>query len=86
MLNKLKAMINEESNIVVLQYGLREEESLHLTNYDNMLATVSYNEEEHTLEIAIEEYDAWNEEYYLLASKEYKTAKGAYNYLYKMLA
>ena len=87
MLNKLEAMINEkESNIVALQYGLKQEESLHLTNCDgNMLATVTYNEEEQVYEIDVEEYDAWSEEYFLIESKQYKTAGRAFNYIKKML-
>jgi hypothetical protein len=86
MLNKLEAIINEkESNIVVLQYGLKEEQSLYLTNHDNMLATVTYNQEEQVYEIDIEEYDAYNEEYYLIECKYYKTAGRAFNYLKKML-
>ena len=87
MLNKLEAMINEkESNIIALQYGLRQEESLHLTNCDgNMLATVTYNEEEQVYEIDIEEYDGYNEEYYLIECKYYKTAGRAFNYIKKML-
>ena len=86
MLNKLEAMINEkESNIVVLQYGLKQEESLYLTNHDNILATVTYNEEEQAYEIDIEEYDSYNEEYYLIECKYYKTAARAFNYIKKML-
>lgn len=87
MLNKLEAMINEkENNIVVLQYGLKEEESLYLTNYDgNILATVTYNEEEQVYEIDIEEYDSWTGTYYLLESKYYKTVGRAFNYIKKML-
>ena len=85
MLNKLEAMINEESNIIVLQYGLKQDETLYLTNSDNILATVTYNEEEQVYEIDIEEYDTWNGTYYLIESKYYKTAGRAFNYIKKML-
>lgn len=86
MLNKLEAIINEkESNIVILLYGLKHEETLHLVNLANMIATVSYNEEEQVYEIDIEEYDAWSEEYFLIESKQYKTAGRAFNYIKKML-
>ena len=86
MLNKLEAMINEkQSNIVVMQYGLKQEETLHLVNFANMFATVSYNEEEQVYEIDIEEYDGWSEEYFLVESKQYKTAGRAFNYIKKML-
>lgn len=82
MLNKLEAMINEESNIVVF---LKEEEALYLTNCDNILATVTYNEEEQVYEIDVEECDSWSEEYFPVESKYYKTAGRAFNYLKKML-
>ena len=85
MLNKLVAMLNEESNIVVNEFNDLGETTLHLANLANMFAIVVPNEEERTLEISIEEYDAWSEEYFLVESKEYKTVKGAYNYIKKML-
>lgn len=86
MLRKLESMINEkESNIVIMQYGLKQDESLHLVNFANMFATVSYNEEEQVYEIDIEEYDAWSEEYFLVECKYYKTPGRAFNYLKKML-
>lgn len=86
MLNKLEAMINEkESNIVVLQYGLKQDQTLHLTNFDNMFVTVTYNEEEQVYEIDIEQYDSYEEEYYLIDTKFYKTAGRAFNYIKKML-
>lgn len=83
MLNKLEAMINEkENNIVVF---LKEDEALYLSNCDNILATVTYNEEEQVYEIDIEEHDTWSDDYYLIESKYYKTAGRAYNYIKKML-
>ncbi len=86
MLNKLQAMINEkESNIVINTFGDLGDEELYLTNLECIAVRVSYNEEEKTIEIDIEEYDCFTGEYFLLASKQYKTVKGAYNYIKKML-
>ena len=86
MLNKLEKMINkEENNIVINAFNDLGEEILHLANLACMFATVTYNEEEKTIEIDIEEYDCYSEEYFLLASKQYKTVNGAYNYIKKML-
>ena len=86
MLNKLEAMINEkQSNIVVNAFNDLGEETLHLANLACMFATVTYNEEEQVYEIDVEEYDAWSEEYFLVESKQYKTAGRAFNYIKKML-
>ena len=86
MLNKVITMLNnEESNIVVNVFEDLGETTLHLANLDNIFVTVTYNEDENTLEISIEEYDPWSEEYFLVATKEYKTTKGAYNFIKKML-
>ncbi len=86
MLNKLEKMINEkENNIVVNAFNDLGEEVLHLANLACMFATVTYNEEEKGIEIDIEEYDCYSGEYILLASKRYKTVKGAYNFINKML-
>lgn len=86
MLNKLEAMLNQNlGNIVISRFSELGEESMHLANLDNMFALVVPNEDENTLEISIEEYDPWSEEYFLVSSKEYKQVKSAYNYIKKML-
>jgi hypothetical protein len=86
MLNKLESMLNQNlGNIVISRFSELGEESMHLANLDNMFAIVVPNEEECTLEISIEEYDPWSEEYFLIESKYYKTAGRAFNYIKKML-
>lgn len=83
MLNKLVAMLNEESNIVVNEFNDLGETTLHLANLLNMFATVG--EAGGKIYIDIEEYDPWSEEYFLVSTKEYKQVKSAYNYIKKML-
>ena len=83
MLNKLMAILNEESNLIVNEFNDLGETTLHLANLMNMFATVG--EAGGKIYIDIEEYDPMSEEYFLVSTKEYKTARGAYNYIKKML-
>lgn len=86
MLNKLENMLNENlGDLAISRFSELGEESMHLANLANMFAIVVPNEEERTLEISIEEYDPWSDEYFLVATKEYKQVKAAYNYIKKML-
>lgn len=85
MLNKLVAMLNnEESNIVVNVFEDLGETTLHLANLQNMFVTVIMNEE-NELEVYLEEYDPWSEEYFQIECRHYKTAGRAFNYIKKML-
>lgn len=83
MLNKLIEMLNEEKNIAVSEFNDLGETTLHLANLRNMFAVVG--EADGKIYIDIEEYDPWSEEYFLVSTKEYKTAGRAFNYIKKML-
>lgn len=84
MLNKLVAMLNEESNIVVNEFNDLGETTLHLANLLNMFATVFVNED-NEIEVYVEEYIPEDEDYNQIECRHYKTARGAYNYIKKML-
>lgn len=86
MLTKLEALIKEkESNIVVLQYGLKTKQELHLVNNTNIMATVTYNKIEQVYKIIIEQYNSYSEEYTLVECKYYNTVNEAFSYIEKML-
>ena len=84
MLNKLIAMLNEnKGDLAINEFNDLGETTLHLANLLNMFATVG--EADGKIYIDIEEYYPEEEQYYLVSTKEYKTVKGAYNYIRKML-
>ena len=84
MLNKLIAMLNEnKGDLAINEFNDLGETTLHLANLLNMFATVG--EADGKIYVDIEEYYPEEEQYYLVATKEYKTPKGAYNFIKKML-
>lgn len=85
MLNKLVEMLNkEESNITVSVFEDMGEQTVLAANLNNMFATAILNEE-NEIEVYLEEYDPWSEEYFQIECRHYKRVKAAYNYIKKML-